>query len=213
MCVLTICLFKVGFSCGVVKARTPALRCWTVIPFTAGQFFAVFDQICVSSDSTSIETEKFSSWFHSCQTILESVAPLKTKQPKTKAEPWFSDRTCTAIRECHRAKHSWKKDKLQVSFQILNDCWHNYQNIVKEAKTQHLPNIIASNHHNPCMLFKTLNVVLPQSACFEASPEICNNFSHFFIDKVVTTRALISAPVPCPGVFDQFELVTVTGCG
>ncbi|XP_059184972.1 glycine receptor subunit alpha-3-like [Centropristis striata] len=82
------------------------------------------------------------------QTILDSVAPLKTVQPKAKSEPWFNGRTREARRECRRAERKWKKDKLQVSFQILKDCWRRYQSTVKETKRQYLANI-ETNHHNP----------------------------------------------------------------
>lgn len=56
-----------------------------------------------------------------------------------------------------------------------------------------------------------------QSVCMEASPTVCENFLHFFIDKVSSTRALISPSaydpsisVPCSDVFDQFEPVTLS---
>ncbi len=212
-------LFDVGFSCAAVKSCAPARHCRIFNPFTAGQFSAAFDQLSVPSDSTSVDTEELSSWFHSsCQTILDSVAPSKIMQPKAKPEPWFSDRTRAARREFRKPERRWKKDKLQVSSLILKDCWSYYQNTVKEAKREHLSNIIVSNRHNPRVLFKTIDSVLnaPQSVCLEASSEMCNNFLHFFIDKVVTTRTLISAPpsdppgsVPCPAVFNKFEPVTL----
>ncbi|XP_076597184.1 uncharacterized protein LOC143326976 [Chaetodon auriga] len=51
----------------------------------------------------------------------------------------------------------------------------------------------------------------------EASPEMCNSFLHFFIDKVATARALISAPasdpsdpVPFSVTLDKFEPVTLS---
>ena len=210
-------VFEVAFSCTAVKSCAPAQRRRTFNPSTAGQFFAVFNQLCASSDSMSADTEELSSWFHSsCRTILDSVAPLKTKQPKVKPEPWFSDRTRAVRRECRKAERRWKKDKLHVSFQILKDCWHRYQNTIKEVKREYLSNLIVSNSHNPRVLFKTIDSVLnaPQSVCLEASPELCNNFLHFFLDKVINTRATISAPasdpsvsVPCQAVFDKFERV------
>lgn len=68
------------------------------------------------------------------------------------------------------------------------------------------------------MLFKTIDSVLnaPQPVCLEASPEMCNSLP-FFIDKVVTTRALFPAPafdparsIPCPAVIMEFEPVTLS---
>lgn len=106
-----------------------------------------------------------------------------------------------------------------MSFQILKDCWHCYQNTVNEAKGEYFANLISSNSHNPCVLCKTIGSVLntPPDVSLEVSSEKCNNFLNFFIEKVVTTRALITAPdsdpyvcVPCTAIFTQFELVTLS---
>ena len=55
----------------------------------------------------------------------------------------------------------------------------------------------------------------PQTG-IEASPAVCENFLHYFIDKVTSTRALVSSPlsdhsvfVPCFAVLDTFEPVTL----
>ena len=146
------------------------------------------------------------------------MAPFKTVQPKSKPEPWFNGRTRAARQECRKAERRWKKDKLLVSRQILKDCWRCYQSTVKEARREHLSIIIESNSHNPRVLFKTIESVIgsPQPACTEESPEMCNNFLHFFIDKVATARALITTPasdpsdhVLCSAVFDLFEPVSL----
>ena len=138
-------------------------------------------------------------------------------QPKVKPEPWFNVKTRTARQDCRKAERRWKKDKLQVSREILKDCWRCYQSTVKEARREHLSNIIDLNAHNPRVLFKTIESALgsPQPAYTEDSPEMCNVFLQFFIDKVASARALITTPasgpsvsVPCPAVFDSFEPVS-----
>ncbi|TKS65252.1 RNA-directed DNA polymerase from mobile element jockey [Collichthys lucidus] len=161
---------------------------------------------------------ELNSWFHSsCRTILDSVAPLKTVQLKVKPEPWLNERTRAARQDCRKAERRWNKDKLQVSYQILKNCWRCYQSTVKEAKRQHLSNLVQSNHHNLRVLFKTIEAVLnPPQVCIEASSEMCNSFLQFFIDKVSTARALVSTPasdpsdlVPCLAVFDLFKPVSL----
>ncbi|KAL6459500.1 hypothetical protein MHYP_G00329720 [Metynnis hypsauchen] len=213
-------LVDVVLSSAAVKSCAPARLCRRFNPFTAGLFSAAFDQLCPPPDSASVDTEKLSSWFYSsCRNILDSVAPLRSIQPKVKPEPWFNDRARAAKRECRKAERRWKKDKLQVSFQILKDSWRSYQNTIKETKREHLSNIIMENRHNPRVLFKTIDSVLkaPQPICLEASPEMCNNFLHFFIDKIVTARALTTVPASdpsysasCLAEFDRFEPVTLS---
>ena len=67
-------------------------------------------------------------------------------------------------------------------------------------------------------MFKTIGSVLnAQPVCMEASPAVCENFLHFFIDKVSSAKALISPSTndpsisfTCSAVFDQFEPVTLS---
>ena len=213
-------LFDVPLSLTEVKPCAPA-QCRRIFDSrSAGQFSAAFEKLPALSDSTLVSTEELSSWFHSsCKSILDCVAPFKNVQPKVKPEPWFNDTTRAARRECRKAERRWKKDRLHVSLHILKDRWRHYQNTVKEAQRDYLSNIIASNNQNPRVLFKTIDSVLnnPQPVCLEASPELCNNFLTFFIDKIVTTRSLISTPasdpscvVPCMAVFKDFNPVTLS---
>uniref|UniRef100_A0A669DR24 Reverse transcriptase domain-containing protein n=1 Tax=Oreochromis niloticus TaxID=8128 RepID=A0A669DR24_ORENI len=105
------------------------------------------------------------------------------------------------------------------SLQILKDCWRLYQDTVKEAKRKYFSKIFSSNSHNPRVLFKSIDSVLnaPQSGCLEASHKLSNDFMCFFIEKVATTRALISSTesdpsvlIPCSAVFNQFEPVSLS---
>ena len=68
-------------------------------------------------------------------------------------------------------------------------------------------------------MVKTIDTVLnaPQPVSLEASPEMCNSFLQFFIDKVATARTLIlspapdpSVPVPCSAALDKFEPVSLS---
>uniref|UniRef100_A0A3B4X257 Reverse transcriptase domain-containing protein n=1 Tax=Seriola lalandi dorsalis TaxID=1841481 RepID=A0A3B4X257_SERLL len=214
-------LFDVVVAGNTVKPRAAAARCCRVInPSTAGQFSAVFNQSCVVPESMYNDTDELSSWFRSsCQIVLDTVAPLKIRLPKTKCEPWLNDTTRAVRRQCRRAERKWKRDKQQVSFQMLRECWRNYQTTLKDAKTKHFSDIILSNCHKPRALFKTIDSVLnaPQTVGIEASPAVCKDFLNFFIDKVAGTRALISpsaydpsVSVPCSAVLDRFESVPLS---
>ena len=168
-------LFEAAVSCAAVKSAAPA-RCHRIFnPVTAGQFSAAFNQLCVPSDLTYANMEMLSSWFHfSCRTILDFVGPFKMVQPKAKPESWFNGTTRAARQECHKAECRWKKDKLQVSRKILKDCWRCYQSTVKEARIEHLSNIIESNSHNPRVLLLPSNLFLAhQSLRAQRNPLKC----------------------------------------
>ncbi|KAK0146741.1 hypothetical protein N1851_013948 [Merluccius polli] len=96
---------------------------------------ATFSQNCVTPDPVCDDIEALSSQFlDTCQIAIDYAAPLNSRQRKVKSEPWLNETTRTARQECRRAERKWKKDKLEVSFQVLRDCWHCYQSSVKEAK-------------------------------------------------------------------------------
>lgn len=91
---------------------------------------------------------------------------------------------------------------------------------VKDVKREYLSNIIMLHQNNSSVLFKGVDAVLnaSQRVCLEACFKTCNDFFlHFFIDKVLATRAFITALVcdpscvtPCSAVFDKFEPVDLT---
>ncbi|KAL6484148.1 hypothetical protein MHYP_G00061930 [Metynnis hypsauchen] len=90
---------------GLVNARSLENKTFILL-----DFFSSHDLDFLSVTETWLSAEELISWFYSsCQTILDSVAPLKTKQPKTKTEPWFNDRTRAVRRECRRAERRWKR--------------------------------------------------------------------------------------------------------
>lgn len=99
-------LFEVALVCNTVKPRAAAQRCRIINPSTAVQFSAVFSQThnCVT-ECMNNDTEELCPWFHStCQSVLDTVAPLKTRQSRTKSEPWLSDTTRAVRCECRRAE-------------------------------------------------------------------------------------------------------------
>ncbi|XP_034562467.1 uncharacterized protein LOC117829052, partial [Notolabrus celidotus] len=121
-------LFDVDFSCAVSESRAPVQRRRIINPFTAGRFSVAFDQLCAYPVSGN--TEELSSWFDSsCLTILDSVAPLKAVKPRAKSEPWLNEDTRATRRECRKAERRWKKDKLQVSFQILQNSLDRFESV------------------------------------------------------------------------------------
>ena len=114
---LTICLYYFRLLLPVIHLNLTRLLgavALLTLPLLF-KFSVAFNQNSVFPDSVC-NTEELSSWFHStCQTVLDTVAPFKFRQPKTKSEPWLNDTTHAVRRECRRAERKRKKDKLQVS--------------------------------------------------------------------------------------------------
>lgn len=119
-----------------VISSSPSRRCCLFNPSTAVQFSAAFKHAAEThSGSPWFNTEELTSLFHStCQNILDTVAPYKILPSKPQSELWLNDTTRAVRRECRRVEHKRKKDKLQVSFDILMDSWWRYQKIVNYFK-------------------------------------------------------------------------------
>lgn len=93
---------------------------------------------------------------------LSLTAPFKSFKPKvkSKSEPWV-DYSIRSLRQlCRKAERKWKKDKLQISYEILRDCLLVYQNVVKKAKASYFTELIDKHHHTPKALFSVVNSVL-----------------------------------------------------
>lgn len=104
--------------------------------------------------------ELVNSFIAICTSVLDTVAPLKTKHLKPSRQRWLNDFTHTLRHECRRAERRWTKDKLQISLDILHNCWMKYQKPVKTAKASFLSDIIATNSHKLQVLFRIFNSVI-----------------------------------------------------
>ncbi len=80
-------LFDIALACNTVETRAAIRLCRIINPSTAVKFTSVFSQNCAIPQSICSDSEAISSWLHStCQTVMDTVAPLKIRQPKTKSK-------------------------------------------------------------------------------------------------------------------------------
>lgn len=83
--------------------------------------------------------------------------PFKTKP---ESAPWLNDTTAVR-RECRKKLNKWKKDTLQLSFDILKDSWCSNYKIVKVEKLFRITT-------NFVFLFNTNSTILSTSpSCLE----------------------------------------------
>lgn len=78
-----------------------------------------------------LSTEQLITEFNSiCGDIADSVAPLTLRTPRTVSQLWLNSQT-RALRKLHReAERKWKKDRLEVSLEVLRGTVANYQQSV-----------------------------------------------------------------------------------
>jgi len=120
---------------------------------------------------------------------------------------------------CRRAEHRWKRDKLQVSFEMLRDSLALYQKSLKVAKARYFSGIINENSHRPKILFKMVNATINPSvySVVDVSSSRCEDFLMFFISKINDLRVGITQSPPdpliyhsCSAVFSRFNPITGT---
>lgn len=164
----------------------PSVR--AINPLTASQFSSVFkNSLLYNLDDCNLSVEEFTVLFNStCTEILDSLAPLRKKRPKVRTEPWLNDITRSLRRACRVAERKWKKDKLKISFEMMQDTLCKYQRAVKSAKTKFFSDLVASNSQRPQVLFNVFNsLVNPRdSDCIVPSLILCENFLKHFVDKI-----------------------------
>ncbi len=126
-------------------------------------FTNIFNKVCLSLSLESclpyLDAEQHLSLFNTaCAEVLNTTAPLKPKKSKPKTEPWLSDKIRSLRQACRRAERKWKKDKLQISYEMLKDCLANFQKALKFAKSKYFSNLIAKNHHSFKVLFSVIKM-------------------------------------------------------
>ncbi len=216
-------VFNITLSCSVGKPSTRRYRIMN--SETSNDFCTMYEASLSNGDydcspSDLCADDLLTSFTSVCSNILDSIAPLKTRCFKPKSEPWLNDSTRAARRLCRRAERKWKKDKLQVSYEIFKNRLSNYQKTVKMARVKYFSGLIEKNRGNPRFLFSTLNAVInpPVSESSDVSLHTCENFRIYFSDKISDIRCSIQPSdhdllvplVTCPAVFHQFEPVSIT---
>lgn len=161
----------------------------------------------VNSNKDLLVDELTNLFNSTCFSILDTVAPLKTKRAKLLRQPWVNKTTRTLRRECHCTERKWKKGKLQVYFDILHNCLSNFQKTVKAAESAFLSGIIMNNSHKPRVLFKIFNSMINPDVTTHrvASPALCEHFLKYFTDIISALRApylpTLAGQVPASKVF------------
>ena len=146
---------------------------------SASKFSELFTTASLTAFNPHFNTEELVSLFnHTCQSVLDSVAPYKDKKSKRVPQPWLNESTNELKRDCRRKERKWKKTGLHVFYQIWKDAMTSYQKAVKEAKRSFFSSLILANHSNPRILFKTIDSVTTPSPChfIDASQETCEKF-------------------------------------
>ncbi len=198
--------------------RNPSLARLTrsLTQHSSEEFSVAYRDVCNSLESEStllnLDADAHFNLFNStCADIMNSIAPLKYKNHKPVPVPWHTETTRTLSRTCRQAERKWKKDRLQVSYEILRNSYNMFQ---KAAKCKYLSELITNNCHKPQVLFSTINSVLNPSVypILEPSTYLCNNFGKFFGEKITTLRSqllnstYILHDVPlCSSTWSEFE--------
>ncbi len=70
-----------------------------------------------------------------------SITPVRLQVLK-KVQPWLNGPTCALRQECGRAEHRWKKDRLQISYEIFRQSFKRSQGAVKESQLKYMSDLI-----------------------------------------------------------------------
>lgn len=87
-------------------------------------FTSTFNEVSLSlsleSSLPDLDAEQHLSLLNTaCLEVLNTTAPLKPIKSKIKTEPWIDNNIRTLRRACRSAERKWKKDKLQISYEML----------------------------------------------------------------------------------------------
>ncbi len=79
------------------------------VPVRFSEAFSTQFAISCKSSSFDMDHEELISYFNStCVNILDSIAPLKLKCPKTRNQPWLNGESRVLRQKCRQAESKWK---------------------------------------------------------------------------------------------------------
>lgn len=153
--------------------------------------FALPPSLSADLPSCTNIDELVSSFNLSCTNTLDQIAPIKLKRVKSNTlTPWVDSSIQVFRQACRQAERKWKKDKLQVSYDIFLQHLKAYQVTVKKAKANYFSELINSQANRPKVLFKAIDTFLNPANTVDTSLT-CDEFSDYFIRKIDLIRSNI----------------------
>lgn len=178
-------------------AGTHVKRSRIINSLSAERFCAAFDNsLVVNSNPMCNNIDALVHSFNShCSDILDTVAPFKTCTVRTlNKTPWLNEDTRSLRRKCRCMERRLKSSGLEAHRILLRALLIEYDALVKAARSAYFANLISSSKRNPKILFDTISNIVnpptPPPPVFSVSD--CNDFLHFFINKVANVRASIT---------------------
>lgn len=127
-------LCDISLPCDVQHCK-PVRYC-RVLHSTAARFSAAFS---TAADNLRMEgtgpENLIGSFYPTCLNILDTIAPVKKMRAKNKTEQWLTLSLRLAGVNAEGPNISGKQDKLQISSDILKDCWVKYKKNVQQTAT------------------------------------------------------------------------------
>lgn len=180
--------FSSSFSNCLINSKPLGKRVLSVNPSTGSKFSEAYKSSplinTISSPPFNLGINDMVLIFNStCKAVMDNVTPFRNVIPKSRPQPWLNDCTRGLRQTWRKAERKWKKDRLQVSYDMLKERMIKYQQSGKIAKTSYFSDIIQMNSSKPQVLFSTINTLLnPVISTFpDISSEACECFSEFFL--------------------------------
>ena len=161
---------------------------------TSAQFMAAMTTSRSVSESVAELLDDFNK---KILNAMDAVAPVKTKIMLNRQKtPWRNTtRVKTLKAECRKVERKWRKNKLQIHYDIYKQSLSNFNNELLKARQQHFSDIISKNINNTRTLFAMvdkLTTAPKQTAPEHLSTEKCNEFACFFTNKIQSIRLNIN---------------------
>lgn len=150
--------------------------------------------------------------------LINKHAPLKTKVITVHpAAPWYSDEIAAARRQRRKAERKWRQSGLTVHKQMFAAANENVITLIDIAKNSYYRDRIDSSPDSQKSLFECVNILLnnksPMLPKSDHPQILCEEISHFFIDKIKKIRTHLENIQTQVGNYHNIEncLVDETG--
>ena len=210
-------LFNLHFSPEPKPLEVRSQRC-VISANTADSFSAMFDPLLFMD---CLDVDNFIHCFtNHCVEILDQVAPVKSNLSiQKKLCPWTNEDTLSLKRLCRKTERLWKSTNLEVHRLYLRGLVSSYNEMVENARSDYIRQLVTVNKKNPKVLFDTINSLVCPAA--PVTPVFCeadsNALLRFFTDKIKMIKEkipplLCGTPAviePVSSLWSSFKSVTL----
>lgn len=177
--------FSITLSLSTIKSSR-SISFWNLKNININTLCSNIDNILIPNNLSSPD-ELVAYYNNSLRSILNSLAPVKTRSVSFSTALWYTHELRSMKAKGRQLERLYKKTGLTIHKEIYKTHIFHYKDSIAQAKSNYYSGLIISNKGNTKTLFSLLNKIIQPPDSLPShlySIDTCNSLMLFFNEKI-----------------------------